>query len=38
MVKTTGLQVIKTLEDFAWNRNIELPDELTQEYMVEMDF
>lgn len=38
MVKTAGFQVIKTLEDFVWNRNIELPNGLTQEYMVELDF
>lgn len=38
MVKTAGFQVIKTLEDFVWNRNIELPSGLTQEYMVELDF
>ena len=37
MVKTAGFQVIKTLEDFVWNRNIELPSGLTQEYMVELD-
>ena len=38
MVKTAGFQVIKTLEDFVWNRNIELSSGLTQEYMVELDF
>lgn len=38
MVKTAGFQVIKTLEDFVWNRNIELPNGLTREYMVELDF
>ena len=38
MVKTAGFQVIKTLEDFVWNRNTELPSGLTQEYMVELDF
>lgn len=38
MVKTAGFQVIKTLEDFVWNRNIELPSGLTQGYMVELDF
>ena len=38
MVKTAGFEVIKTLEDFVWNRNIELPNGLTQEYMVELDF
>ena len=38
MVKTAGFQVIKTLEDFVWNRNIELPSGLIQEYMVELDF
>lgn len=38
MVKIAGFQVIKTLEDFVWNRNIELPNGLTREYMVELDF
>ena len=38
MVKTAGFQVIKTLEDFVWNRNIELQNGMTQEYMVELDF
>jgi hypothetical protein len=33
MVKTAGFQVIKTLEDFVWNQNIELPVGLTREYM-----
>lgn len=38
MVKTAGFQVIKTLEDFVWNQNIELPIGLTREYMEELQF
>lgn len=38
MVKTAGFQVIKTLEDFIWNQNIELPVGLTREYMEELQF
>lgn len=32
VVKTAGFQAIKTLEDFVWNQNIELPLGLTREY------
>ncbi len=38
MVKTAGFQVIKTLEDFVWNQNIELPVSLTREYMENLQF
>jgi DNA replication protein len=38
MVKTAGFRVIKTLDDFVWNRSIELPHGLTREYMVGLDF
>ena len=38
MVKTAGFQVIKTLEEFVWNKNIELPNGLTQAYMEELRF
>lgn len=38
MVKTAGFQVIKTLEDFVWNQNIELPVGLTREYMEGLEF
>ena len=38
MVKTAGFRVIKTLDDFVWNSSIELPQGLTREYMVGLDF
>ena len=38
MVKIAGFQVIKTLEDFIWNQNIELPAGLTREYMEDLRF
>lgn len=38
MVKTAGFQVIKTLEDFVWNQNIELPAGLTRAYMEGLRF
>ena len=38
MVKTAGFQVIKTLEDFVWNQNIELPVGLTKKYMEGLQF
>lgn len=38
MVKTAGFHVLKTLDDFVWNSAIELPNGLTQEYMVDLDF
>lgn len=38
MVKTAGFQVIKTLDEFVWNQNIQLPAGLTKEYMAELGF
>ena len=38
MIKIAGFQVIKTLEEFIWNANIELPAGLTKEYMEELRF
>lgn len=38
MVKTAGFQVIKTLEDFVWNSQIELPQGLSRPYMEELGF
>ena len=38
LVKTAGFHVIKTLDDFAWNSNIELPAGLTQEYLTGLEF
>ena len=38
MVKTAGFRVMKTLDDFVWNSSIELPHDLTQEYMTELSF
>lgn len=38
MVKTAGFQVIKTLEDFVWSSNVELPLGLTREYMARLQF
>ena len=38
LVKNAGFHVIKTLDDFVWNSNIELPADLTQEYMTELEF
>ncbi len=38
MVKTAGFHVIKTLDDFVWNKEIELPVGLSREYMEELDF
>lgn len=38
MVKTAGFQVLKTLEDFIWNPNIELPVGLTRECMENLCF
>ena len=38
MVKTAVFQAIKTLEDFVWNQNIELPIGLTREYMEGLQF
>lgn len=38
LVKTAGFHVIKTLDDFVWNSNIELPVGLSQEYMTNLEF
>ena len=38
MVKTAGFHVIKTLYDFVWKPEIELPAGLTHEYMENLDF
>ncbi len=38
LVKTAGFHVIKTLDDFVWNSNIELPAGLSQEYMTNLEF
>lgn len=38
MVKTAGFHVIKTLDDFEWRAEIELPVGLTCEYMTDLDF
>lgn len=38
MIKLAGFQVVKTLDEFIWNRNIELPNGLTREYMESLSF
>lgn len=38
MVKTAGFRVLKTLDDFVWKREIELPAGLMQEYMIDLQF
>lgn len=38
MVKTAGFRVLKTLDEFEWNSNIELPGGLTHEYMESLQF
>lgn len=38
MVKTAGFRVLKSLDDFVWKSEIELPAGLTQEYMVDLQF
>lgn len=38
IIKTAGFNVIKTLDDFIWNSNIELPNGLTREYMTTLKF
>lgn len=38
MVKTAGFRVMKTLDDFVWKPEIELPEGLTQDYMVDLQF
>lgn len=38
MVKTAGFRVLKTLDDFAWKAEIELPAGLTRDYMESLRF
>lgn len=38
MIKLAGFQVVKTLDEFIWNRSIELPNGLTREYMEDLSF
>lgn len=38
LVKTAGFHVIKTLDDFVWNSNIELPADLSQDYITNLEF
>lgn len=38
LVKTAGFRVVKTLDDFIWNPNIELPTGLTRDYMTNLEF
>ena len=38
LVKTAGFNVIKTLDDFVWRNDIELPNGLTREYMENLGF
>lgn len=38
MVKTAGFRVLKTLDDFIWNPNIELPNGLTRNDMEDLKF
>ena len=38
MVKTAGFRVIKTLEDFVWKKEIELPNGLGSNYMEDLSF
>ena len=38
MVKSAGFHVLKTLDDFVWNSNIELPVGLIREYMTDLSF
>lgn len=38
MIKPAGFQVVKTLDEFIWNRSIELPNGLTREYMEDLSF
>lgn len=38
LVKTAGFRVLKTLDDFIWNPNIELPTGLTRDYMTNLEF
>lgn len=38
MVKTAGFNVLKTLEDFAWKHDVQLPNGLTRDYMEDLQF
>lgn len=38
LVKIAGFHVIKTLDDFVWRSEIELPKDLTREYMEALNF
>ena len=38
MVRTAGFNVLKTLDDFVWNPQIQLPTGLTREYMEGLKF
>lgn len=38
MVKVAGFRVIKTLEDFVWSGNIQMPQGLTQQDMEQFSF
>ena len=38
MVKIAGFHVIKTLDDFEWRPEMELPAGLTREYMEDLSF
>lgn len=38
MVKTAGFHVLKTLDEFVWNKAVELPNGLSREYMTDLAF
>jgi DNA replication protein DnaC len=38
LIKNAGFHVLKTLDDFEWNPNIELPTSLSREYMTDLKF
>lgn len=38
MVKTAGFRVLKTLDEFIWKPDVELPAGLTREYMENLSF
>lgn len=38
LIKNADFRVLKTLEDFQWNKNIELPASLTRESLENLDF
>ena len=38
MVKTAGFHVLKTLDDFVWNKSVELPNGMSREYMIDLAF